>query len=130
MIERKKKICKNCKDEQYIFGHGLCKSCYNSRRPSIKRTDKVWKANTIGRKSEREKQRQKRYKELRYTYLKEHHICESCTCKRATEIHHKKGRIGDALYNHFLAVCHECHEWIENNPKEAKELGYSISRLK
>jgi hypothetical protein len=29
MIERKKKTCKECGNEDYIFGHGLCKKCYN-----------------------------------------------------------------------------------------------------
>ena len=27
-MERKKKICKWCEQEQYIFSHGLCKRCY------------------------------------------------------------------------------------------------------
>ena len=53
-------------------------------------------------------------------------------CKRiATEIHHKASKIGK-LYtdiNNFLAVCRNCHTWIEENPKEAKELGFSKNRL-
>lgn len=27
MIQRKKKLCKGCKTEQYLFSHGLCKYC-------------------------------------------------------------------------------------------------------
>jgi len=26
-------------------------------------------------------------------------------------------------------VCRSCHRWIEENPNEAKELGYSENRL-
>lgn len=125
MIARKKKICKNCKNESYIFSRGMCKICASSHRSRKFSTKKE-----IGKTSNREKKRQKAYKELRYTYLKEHPICEVCSSSKAIEIHHKKGRIGDALYNHFLAVCRACHDWIENNPKEAKELGYSITRIK
>jgi hypothetical protein len=42
-----------------------------------------------------------------------------------------KGRSGELLMDSrfFVAVCRNCHEWIENHPVEAKELGYSISRL-
>jgi len=29
----------------------------------------------------------------------------------------------------WLAVCRNCHRWIEENPVEAKELGFSRSRL-
>jgi hypothetical protein len=28
----------------------------------------------------------------------------------------------------WLSVCRNCHDWIEKNPEEAKELGYSQSR--
>jgi len=52
-----------------------------------------------------------------------------CTLK-STDVHHMKGR-GKYLNDTstWLSVCRTCHEWIENNPKDAKELGYSISRL-
>jgi hypothetical protein len=42
-----------------------------------------------------------------------------------------QGRIGNLLTDEtkFLAVCRACHDWIETHPKEAKELGYSISRI-
>jgi len=49
----------------------------------------------------------------------------------ATEIHHKKGRIGNLLIDSkfFLGVCRNCHDIIENQPNLAKELGFSESRL-
>lgn len=58
-------------------------------------------------------------------------MCEVEGCvHKATQIHHKKGRIGDALYNDFLAICEDCHRKVEENPEWAKENGYSVSRIK
>lgn len=74
------------------------------------------------------------YNVLRNDFLLDHPVCQAsiapiCTYS-ATQIHHKCGR-GSNLTNvdTFLAVCHQCHQWIENNPKMAKELGFSESRL-
>ena len=49
----------------------------------------------------------------------------------ATEVHHKKGRIGKLLteISYFLGVCRECHSKIELEPIWAKENGYSLNRL-
>lgn len=48
-----------------------------------------------------------------------------------TEVHHRAGRTGALLtdVSKFLGVCMPCHRWIELHPKEAKEHGYSLSRL-
>ena len=74
------------------------------------------------------------YSKVRVEYLLENPYCEAripgCTIE-ATQIHHKKGRIGDLLTDtsNFLAICHHCHEFVEGHPKRAKELGLSVSRL-
>lgn len=60
-----------------------------------------------------------------------------------SDVHHKRGRVGYADQwardndipllldpRFFLGVSREGHEWIESHPKEARELGYSESRLK
>lgn len=76
----------------------------------------------------------RQYKKVREAYLEDNPNCEAkisgCSYE-ATEIHHKKGRIGNLLQDdtNFLAVCRNCHRWIEEHPKEAKELGFSKSRL-
>ena len=49
---------------------------------------------------------------------------------QATEVHHKAGRGS----NHnkigtWLAVCRNCHKFIEEHPEDAKHLGLSKSRL-
>lgn len=75
------------------------------------------------------------YDRRRLAFLALHKFCQAnlseCT-KIATEVHHKKGRVGDDYLNitTWLAVCHNCHYWIENHPEKAKELGLSESRLK
>jgi hypothetical protein len=53
------------------------------------------------------------------------------TKKPATEVHHKKGRIGKLLLDtrFWLGVTRKGHKWIEEHPEEAKKLGYSLSRL-
>jgi hypothetical protein len=125
MIKRKKKVCKNCNNERYLFGKGLCEACYKITSGKPIPISKV----EIKKVSSKESKRQRAYKELRDSYLEKHPLCESCSTSRSSEIHHKKGRIGENLFNHFLAVCHDCHVWIENNPELAKEQGFSISRL-
>ena len=73
------------------------------------------------------------YKKLRIKFLTDR-MCEAkldgCTL-RATDVHHKKGRIGDNMLdvNHWLGVCRTCHNWIENHPDESYELGFSKKRL-
>lgn len=125
MIKRKTKICRKCKQPKYLFSKGLCQSCHKVEFPyKIKTYEKPKKV------SEREKGRMEQYVELRYIYLKKNPICEVCKIQKAIEIHHKSGRAGEALYSDFLAVCHGCHVWIEEHPEEAKEKGYSISRIK
>jgi len=49
----------------------------------------------------------------------------------ATDIHHKKGRIGVNYLDttNFLAVCRACHNLIETHVEMAKEAGFSKNRL-
>lgn len=114
---RKKKTCKKCNSSNYIFGKGLCINCYKSQLKSIKKVSQNHKVKTL------------KYSELRDDYLDQHKVCECCGVKPSIEIHHKAGRDGNNLFQHFLAVCRTCHNFIENNPTWAKENGFSISRL-
>jgi hypothetical protein len=57
--------------------------------------------------------------------------CESLgVVTPATQIHHARGRDGDALLDDsdFLAVCAYCHEWMHGHPGEAHALGWMKSR--
>ena len=70
------------------------------------------------------------YNKLRIEYLIENPDCKKCG-EPAGTIHHKKGRMGEMLLNtkYWMSACMDCHVWIEDNPEEAKKLGYSLNRL-
>jgi hypothetical protein len=84
-------------------------------------------------KSKKMQQIDAKYRILRKGYLLNNPLCHAalpgCT-NRSTDIHHKKGR---GKYHNdvstWLSVCRKCHNWIELNPIEAQELGFSISRI-
>lgn len=75
------------------------------------------------------------YRELRISYLAKHKFCQ-CGCgRKATEIHHMRGRVGKykgesllIVVNFFMAVSNYCHRKITNNPEWAIEMGYSLKR--
>lgn len=74
-------------------------------------------------------ERDKKYKELRFGYLNAHPVCEVDGCNRTdVDLHHKKGRIGDNLFKHFMSVCREHHIYIETHPSWAYEQGYLLKR--
>ena len=78
-------------------------------------------------------QEQRKYSKLRKTWLAEHPMCQAkinkCTLK-STDVHHKKGR-GKYLLDvsTWLSVCRPCHNYIEEHPEEAIELGFSEKRI-
>jgi len=83
--------------------------------------------------SKKLEKQQKEYSKLRKTWLTNHPMCQAkiynCTLK-STDVHHKKGR-GKYLLdtNTWLSVCRSCHTWIELNPEDSKDLGFSISKI-
>jgi hypothetical protein len=77
-------------------------------------------------------QKNREYSKLRRKFLTDNSICRAkiskCTVV-ATDVHHMRGRgIYHLDVDTWLPVCRNCHTWIENNPVDAKELGFSISR--
>ena len=80
--------------------------------------------------SRKQAQRIRKYKDVKYKYLEEKPYCE-CGCgRRSSQIHHKKGRLGDLLIDtrFFMAVSNFCHRRIEDNPSLAYARGWSLSR--
>ena len=66
------------------------------------------------------------YLRIRHQWLKVHDVCEAPMCQgKATEIHHKRGRIGELLCDtrHWVALCSHCHRWIHEHPKAARDAG-------
>lgn len=58
-------------------------------------------------------------------------MCAVFPEKKAVDIHHKRGRIGELLLdeNHWLPVSRKGHIKIEQNPLWAKQMGFSEYRL-
>ena len=104
------------------------------KRREERRPKPIKKIVKINQRSAKGRREDKLYSELRSKFLTEHPVCEArlddCTGK-TTEVHHKKARgIWLLIAKYFLPVCNNCHRWIETHPKEAKEKGFSLSRLK
>lgn len=132
MIKRKKRKCKGCGRDHYLFGKGLCEFCYKKQPYKAKPKNKP-----IKKISERQKSILNEYGKVRANYLKEHPCCEvglpGCSgCEpQLMQIHHKKGKASKDLWldtTFYLAVCYSCHIFIEQNPEIAYENGWSISR--
>ena len=84
--------------------------------------------------SDKQKSRNESYLLLRKAFLHRNPECqvhhEGCS-NIATTVHHKRGKIGENYLDvsTFLGACMSCHVWVETHPNEAKEQGYSLSRL-
>lgn len=84
--------------------------------------------------SAKQKLRLRYYSTLRKQFLSANPICrpkfDGCSF-HSTDVHHGAGRIGNNLLDTstWIEVCRSCHQWIETHPKEAKDLGFSKSRL-
>lgn len=80
---------------------------------------------------------EREYSRLRKEWLEKYPLCQcslsdSPCGKKATEIHHKKGRAGKLLNDtrYWMSVCRSCHDFIERHGQWAKEMGYKINRCK
>lgn len=106
-------------------------ACQDARikKAQIKKVNAKFNQQPIRKVSIERGKENKAYMTLREVFLKDK-ICP-ITGQPATEVHHKKGRIGKLLCDvkYWLAVSREGHIKIENNPEWAKEQGYSLSRL-
>ncbi len=124
---------------QYIWkninGVKLCKSCASKQAPKANPTDK--KRYIIPARSTKKEKQDALYKIVRDAYLKVHPQCEAaipgiCSRKGSSQIHHKKGKVGEDYLDdkYFLAVDFECHRYIEDNRQFAIGMGFSELRLK
>ena len=114
-------------DEKYVSTVKKKQSILMKPRKGTSRT-------FIKRVSKKMSQSLKVYHGKRIIFLLERPRCEikvsGCTGE-ATTVHHSKGRIGPLLNDvrYWVPGCMNCHTWVENNPAEAKERGFSVSRL-
>ncbi len=81
--------------------------------------------------AERTKKKATQYHERAKEFIKNKR-CAVYPQLKAEEVHHKRGRTGPLLLDeaHWLPVSRKGHVKIEMNPRWAKEMGYSESRLK
>jgi hypothetical protein len=103
------------------------------------------KQKSIPKFSEKRKKLYEQYLILRDEFLSlpENKFCP-VTNKTTNQVHHKNGRRHDQYADewarvnnvpllidvrYFLAVSDVGHRWIEENPSQAKKLGYSVDRL-
>jgi len=110
-----------------------CKSCYGKTHTPISKRPAA-SIKPIRNRTKKRARQEAIYARNRIKYLNKNDACRAqlACCKYvATDIHHKEGREGDLLLDEskWLSVCRNCHDWIENNPEEAKELDLSLSRL-
>lgn len=128
------KTCNKCNQEKPIWknhlGKKYCKYCWMSTL-SLKKDVKQKRIKAFSDKKLKET---KEYSKLRKIYLDKHPMCEAaihnCSLK-ASEIHHIKGRGSNYLLcEEWMAVCRNCHTWIENNPIDATSKGFRKSKIK
>jgi hypothetical protein len=68
------------------------------------------------------------YSRKRRQFLTAHPVCERCHTKKATDVHHKAGRLNGNYLNvaTWCALCRTCHDWIHTHPSLAREKGWLI----
>lgn len=134
-MKAKKKVCGECGEESFIWanrgGRKLCKKCATTG-VDIKPT---YKAKPIAPRSQKRSAQEREYSIKRKIFLENNPMCQAhiqgvCT-GASSQVHHKRGRTGNDLTDEtlFLALCHNCHEYIENHREFAMEKGFSIKRI-
>lgn len=66
------------------------------------------------------------YRKCRELFLQVNPFCQACWTSKATDIHHRFGRVGKLL-NYtplWMGVCRQCHDWIGSNPTQARINGW------
>ena len=133
--------CGDLTDVRYLK-YGLCKKCFkeydsfmkkfNKLDENLKQNVKDYKKSRIAPRSKKSQAQENIYSQLRKAFLnkEENKVCP-ITKDPTTDVHHKKGKIGDLLIDtrYWVALSREGHAFVEQNPIWAKENGYSLSRL-
>ena len=134
-MQTKKKLCVGCKSEQYIWknhkGNRYCKFCW-AKVKEVKPIP-VKNIKPLRKVSAKMSVQLTIYTKMRRSFLEKHPGCQAhlnnCNLL-STDVHHKKGR-GPYLNDPttWLSVCRPCHNWIEEHPIEAIEMGFSNKRI-
>ena len=134
-MKSKLKTCDGCQKETVIWknheGFKYCKYCWSCQKAINSDSSQKPTDYKIPQVSSKRKKKDAEYSKLRQRYLTENPLCmikvKGCT-HFATDVHHTfNGANRDAFYlvqSTFLSVCRSCHNWIHNNPEQARILGY------
>jgi hypothetical protein len=127
--------CRECLHDEAKIANQLEKVKLKNVNKLLKQKSKSSERKApINKVSEKRKEQNHEYFKLVEQYKRDNPECAVRLggCTGATEDpHHKRGR-GKYLLDvtTWLPVCRNCHIYIENHPEEAKEKGWSESRLK
>jgi 5-methylcytosine-specific restriction endonuclease McrA len=125
MIKQKKKLCKSCDTEQYIFSKGLCKRCSVKPYKKIKQVSDKQLVKIEGKKEDT-----KLMLLVFDQFYKKHLIksCEQCGKKitelRTYNVHHllEKRNYPEFKFdtNNLMLLCGDCHSTYETSLKGDK----------
>jgi hypothetical protein len=106
---------------------------YLRQQAAIKAKKLAYKPTPIPKRSSKRLKEEEQYSKDRKEFLErpENMFCAVFPWKRATQVHHKMGRIGPLLLDQrfWIAVSDEGHKKIEAYPVWAKENNFSLDRL-
>lgn len=96
----------------------------------MKRSAKPIRKRTPRRISDRRRAELTAYRALRQVFLAQHPYCVVFPSLRATDVHHVRGRSGEALLDtrYWLPVSRQGHRWIHDHPAEAAQRGWLASK--
>lgn len=112
-----------CRCGAYCSGD-FCKVCSTYLREPKARTKAIKKRSEKGEKEDIV------YRALRLKFLRENPYCKLYPDKKATTVHHSRGRGKYYLdVKTWIPLSFEAHVYIETHPEFAYENGFSLSRL-
>ena len=133
MIEKKLKLCFSCNRLKHIWknieGKKYCKECCSIIQPKTLKKSLI----QIPTFSSKRAKLTAVYTVIRKKFLLDHPMCQihlnGCT-QKATDIHHMhSGKDREQYYldiSTWKSACRNCHDWIHNHEKDAKELGFLL----
>ena len=129
--------CSHCGELKHLERNGNCASCNHALRRA-ERMKAPEPSQPIAKVSAKQSKALNQYAKIRQKFLLGKWCAYHGKPCLPTDIHHAMGRVGFADdqeipllldVRYFIPLCREAHKYIEENPKFAKENGYSESRL-
>jgi len=142
-MQKKKKLCDGCGEQQYIFKNvtedgvrkKLCTWCsklYDVNQPKEDKPTKIPKP--IPSRSPKRQKQETEYNKRARVFKENNPLCQIgipgvCTHK-THDVHHEGGKENDLLLKEewWRAACRPCHDWVTVNTEAAIDLGYSRQR--